>query len=126
MDLSTILTKVATDYGLLGAIAVVLGVALYFRDKNLSTLVFKCYDERILDQKAGQEIMASFTQVQKERQATLEALVGQIGQMSRALELASQANVATIAKVDRLVEVANEAKKSNNEMREVVAGMRRP
>jgi hypothetical protein len=121
MDLSTILTKIATDYGLLGALAVVLGVALYFRDRSLT----KCYDDRILDQKAGQEIMASFTQVQKERQSTLEALVNQISQMSRALELAAHANTATIAKIDRLSDVANEAKKSNNEMREIVMGMRR-
>ena len=120
MDLTAILTRIANDHGLLGAISVILSVALFF----CLRMYIRCYDERLADLKANHEIIGAFTQMMQQRQATFETLVGQIGNMSRVLELAAQANTATIAKIDRLGELANAAKASNEQMREAVAAIR--
>ncbi len=120
MDLTSILSRIATDHGLLGAVSVILSVALFFCLK----LYLKCYDERIADLKANHEMIGSFTQMMQQRQASFEQLVSQIANMSRVLELAAQANTATVAKIDRLGELANAAKASNEQMREAVAAIR--
>lgn len=120
MDLTGILNRIASDHGLLGAIAVILSVSLLFSVKQW----MKCYNERLLDLKSNHEIIGSFTAIQQQRQATIEAMVTQIGNMSRALDLAAQANSATISKIDRLGELANAAKASNEQMREAVAAIR--
>ena|SRR5215207_1369292 len=120
MDLTAILNRIANDHGLLGAISVILSVSLLFSVKQW----LKCYNERLLDLKSNHEIMASFTAISTQRQATIEAMVTQIGNMSRALDLAAQANTATIAKIDRLGEMATRAIESNQQMREAVAAIK--
>jgi hypothetical protein len=120
MDLTAILNRLATDHGLLGSLVVILMVSLFFAVRHATT----CYNERIIDLKSNHEIIGSFTAIQQQRQATIEAMVTQIGNMSRALDLAAQANSATISKIDRLGELANAAKASNEQMREAVATLR--
>jgi hypothetical protein len=120
MDLTAILNRIASDQGLLGALFVVLGVALFYFVKAY----IGCYNERVTDLKSQHEIIGAFTQMQRERQATIEALVAQIASMSRVLDLAAQANTTTISKIDRLSEMANAAIASNNQMREAVAALR--
>src|SRR5215207_2668290 len=112
MDLTGILNRIATEQGLLGAISVILSVALFFSVKRN----IKCYDDRLIDLKSNHEIINTFTQASIQRQATLEAVVTQMSNMSHALDLAAQANSATIAKIDRLGEMANAAIASNNQM----------
>jgi hypothetical protein len=120
MDLTAILNRLATDHGLLGSLVVILMVSLFSAVRHATT----CYNERLIDLKSNHEIIGSFTAIQQQRQATIEAMVTQIGNMSRALDLAAQANSATISKIDRLGELANAAKASNEQMREAVATLR--
>lgn len=120
MDLTAILTRIASDQGLLGALFIVLAVSLFWFVKAY----IACYSERITDLKSNHEIIGAFTQMQRERQATIEALIAQISQMSRIMDLAAQANATTIIKIDRLGEMANAAIASNNQMREAVAAIK--
>lgn len=120
MDLTAILNRIASDHGLLGALAVILAVALFW----FVRAYIGCYNERVTDLKSQHEIIGAFTQMQRERQASIEALIAQVANMSRVLDLATQANTATIGKIDRLSEMANSAIASNNQMREAVAAMR--
>ncbi len=120
MDLTAFLNRIATDHGLLGTLFVLASVAAgYFIKKYMG-----CYDERIADLKSNHEIITSFTQMQRERQAIIEALVAQVSQMTRVMDLAAQANSATIAKIDRLGEMATQAIQSNQQMREAVAAIK--
>ena len=120
MDLTSILTRIANDHGLLGAISVILSVALFFAVGRW----FKCYDDRVLDLKSNHEIIGSFTSIQQQRQATIEGMVAQIAGLTRAVDLAAQANAATVAKLEHLAHVVNAAKVSNEQMREAIAALR--
>ncbi len=120
MDLTAILNRIANEQGLIGSLFIAAAVvAGYFIRKYVG-----CYDERVKDLKANHEIMTAFAQVQRERQVVIEAVVSQVSNMSRVMELSAQANTATIAKIDRLVEMANRAYDSNQQMREAVAAIK--
>lgn len=120
MDLTAILNRIANEQGLLGSLFVILVVSLFYFVKAY----IGCFRERIADLKSSHEIIGAFTQMQRERQAIIEALVAQVASMSRVMELAAQANTATIGKIDRLGEMATAAIASNNQMREAVAAIK--
>lgn len=120
MDLTSILNRIATDQGLLGAMFVIVSIALFFAVKRN----IKCQDERLTDWKSNHEVIIDFTRASVARQATLDAIVSQMGNMSHALDLAAQANAGTIAKIDRLGEMATRAIESNQQMREAVAAIK--
>ncbi len=120
MDLSPIFMIIANQFGVWGLVSVILMVVVGWlaqkreTDQATQIAILKEYNKGYAD------VMATFSQQQRERQSTLDRAVLQVEATAHGLELLSQNFTQMSAKLDALNSMAVTVKASNESLRDSV------